>query len=44
MYNVYCNKLLVCISPTYRGAEKYIKKKKDKDIYKYVIVKEVLEI
>lgn len=42
MFSVLCNGKLVCISPTYRGAEKYIKKKKDKDIYKYIIVKEEL--
>lgn len=31
MFKVICNNKLLCISPTFRGAEQYIKKIKKKD-------------
>ncbi len=44
MFEVKCNGRLLCISPTYRGAEKYVKKLKKQGIYNYEIIEEVLEI
>ena len=44
MFSVLCNGRLLCISPTYRGAEKYVKKLKKQKIYNYKIIEEVLEI
>lgn len=44
MFEVKCNGRLLCISPTYRGAEKYVKNLKKQGIYNYEIIEEELEI
>lgn len=47
MFSVLCNGRLLCLSPTYRGAERYIKlcRKRDKEFkYNYEIIQEVLEV
>lgn len=49
MFKVVCNRQTLCVSPTYRGAEKYIKQMKKKDNLfnkkcNYEIIEEVLEI
>lgn len=49
MFEVKCNGRLLCISPTFRGAEQYIKKIKKKDILfniknEYKIIEEELTV
>lgn len=49
IFKVVCNNQLLCVSPTYRGAEQYIKKIKKKDklfneIHDYKIIQEELDL
>lgn len=49
MFKVVCNNCVLCISPTFRGAEKYIKLAKQKDELfnkkcDYKIIEEELKI